>query len=98
MSEKLSRGRPATGTAKTPAQRQRAYRERVKRIAAPFVDDRAQGSTRLNMWLPTGAVSALDRMARMDGCTKAAMLNQIILEAERAITKGMSDEQIDKYY
>ena len=97
--EKPKRGRPASGTAKTPAQLQREYRERVKRIAsASTTDDRGQGSSRLNMWLPAGAVSGLGRMARMNGCTKAAMLTQIIMNAESAITSGVNNAELDDYY
>lgn len=97
--EKPKRGRPASGTAKTPAQLQREYRERVKRLAsASTTDDRGQGSTRLNMWLPAGAAAGIACMARMNGCTKAAMLTKIIMEAEKAITLSMNDEQLDEYY
>ena len=97
--EKPKRGRPASGAAKTPAQVQRAYRERVKRLAsASATTDREQGSTRLNMWLPSGAAAGIACMARMNGCTKAAMLTKIIMDAEKAITKKLNDEQLDEYY
>jgi len=57
-----------------------------------------QGSMRLNMWLPAGAAGALDRMARMSGTTKTAMLAKILTDAESAITSGMTDVQIDDYF
>jgi len=96
--EKPKRGRPATGQAKTPAQIQKAYRERVKRLAASYVKDREQGSTRLSAWLPAGAVAGIGRLARMAGCTKVALLTRLIMDAENALTAGMTDEQIDAYY
>ena len=97
--EKPKRGRPASGTAKTPAQIQREYRERVKRLAsASTTTDRGQGSSRLNMWLPAGTVSGLGRMALMNRCTKVAMLAKLITDAESAITSGMTEAELDAYY
>jgi hypothetical protein len=50
------------------------------------------------MWLPAGAASGLDRMARMSGMTKTAMLAKIITDAESVMTSGMTDEQRDDYF
>lgn len=97
--ETPKRGRPASGAAKTPAQVQQAYRKRIQRLAsASATTDREQGSSRLNMWLPAGAAAGIACMARMNGCTKAAMLAKIIMDAESAITKKMNNEQLDEYY
>ena len=65
MTDTPKRGRPVTGTAKTPAQVQKAYRMRVKRLAsASATTDREQGSTRLNMRLPSGAAAGIACMAQ----------------------------------
>ena len=97
--EKPKRGRPATGEARTPAQVQKDYRERVKRTAsASTTDDRGQGSTRLNAWLPAGAVAGLGRMAHYAGCTKVVMLTRLLIDAENAVVAEMTDAELDEYY
>ena len=97
--EKLKRGRPTTGKALTNAQRQRDYRERVQRTAsARATDDTGQGSSRLNIWLPTGAAAGIIRMARMSNTTKAAIITKLVTDAENTITHGMTNEQLDAYY
>jgi hypothetical protein len=84
MTDSKKIGRPALGDMPmTPAQRQKLYRSRMKRTAASFADDRGQGSTRIDVWLPSSAAIALKRMSIASGYTQSAMLTLIIIEADK---------------
>lgn len=74
----------------TSAERQQAYR--AKR---PFAGD--NGERRLQSWVSTATALALGRLARRAGTTPRAVLEQLILDADRAVTQGMSDDELDHY-
>ena len=74
----------------TSAERQQAYR--AKR---PFAGD--NGERRLQSWVSTATALALGRLARRAGTTQRAVLEQLILDADRAVTQGMSDDELDDY-
>ena len=63
---------------RTVAERQAAYRQR-----RPTAGE--NGERRLNMWVTTGTALALTRLARHRGVTQRAMLERLILEADRKI-------------
>jgi hypothetical protein len=66
--------------AKSPAERQAAYRARR---------NDGEGDRRLNTWIMSSADLALDRLARHYGVTRRVMLERLILEADDAILKGL---------
>ncbi|WP_186407844.1 hypothetical protein [Candidatus Accumulibacter aalborgensis] len=74
----------------TSAERQQAYR--AKR---PFAGD--NGERRLQSWVSTATALALGRLARRAGTTQRAVLEQLILDADRAVTQAMSDDELDHY-
>jgi hypothetical protein len=75
----------------TSAERQQAYR--AKR---PFAGD--NGERRLQSWVSTATALALGRLARRASTTQRAILEQLIQDADRAVTQGMSDEEFDQYF
>lgn len=75
----------------TSAERQQAYR--AKR---PFAGD--NGERRLQSWVTTATALALGRLARRAGTTQRAVLEQLILNADRVVTQGMSDDEFDHYF
>ena len=96
--EKPRRGRPLTGTAKTPAQHQSEFKARRMRNAASFAGDTGQGSTRLDVWLPTNAMNALIALSRKDRCSNAETLYRLLMDADKAVTTSMTDEELDTYH
>lgn len=75
----------------TSAARQQAYR--AKR---PFAGD--NGERRLQSWVSTATALALGRLARRASTTQRAILEQLIQDADRAVTQGMSDDEFDQYF
>lgn len=86
-------GRPATGTAKSSAERQAAYRERMKKVGS-MTDF---GKSNVNAWIGSRAKFALERLALHSGMTRADMLEQLILQADELVKKGMSFEERETY-
>lgn len=76
--------------ATSSAERQRAYRQR-----RPEAGD--NGERRLQCWLSTSAKLALDRLAGHHGTSKRAVLERLILEADKAATSDMTDKEFDAY-
>jgi hypothetical protein len=79
---KRSRGRPATGSAKSSAQRQADYRAR-KLCSADL------GCSYLQMWVDTRAKLALDRLAFHDGISAQRVLERLIIEADDKILSNL---------
>lgn len=84
-------GNPAKIMTTTSAERPQAYR--AKR---PFAGD--NGERRLPSWVTTSTALALGRLARRAGTTQRAVLEQLIQNADRAVTQGMSDDEFDHYF
>ena len=81
--------------AKTPAQRQAAYRAR-----RPYAGKDGNGERRLNLWIDTSSSLALDRLVRRYGVTKREFLEKMILEADEAILRTLDLEtpEWDRYF
>lgn len=82
------RGRPSTGKTKTPAEYQAAYRRRK-------AEQGMCGAYALNHWIDGQAKFALDRLAKHNGITISAMLEQLIINADNQILSKLelySDE------
>ncbi len=81
--------------AKTPAQRQAAYRAN-----RPFAGKEGNGERRLNLWIDTSASLALNRLAGRYCVTKREMLEKLIQEADEAIQRTLdpNDPEWDRYY
>jgi hypothetical protein len=75
----------------TSAERQQAYR--AKR---PFAGE--NGERRLQSWVTTATALALGRLARRAGTTQRTVLEQLIQDADRAVTQGMNDDEFDHYF
>ena len=65
---------------KTSAQRQAAYRSRR---------NDGDGDRRLNTWIGTSAYFALIRLARHQGLSQRAMIEQLVLTADQAILDSL---------
>jgi hypothetical protein len=80
--------------AKTAAERQREYRAR-----RPFAGPDGNGERRINTWVSTGAVLALQRLARHHGVSQREMLERLIEDADERIRKRLrSDAEWDEYF
>ena len=75
---------------KSAAERQREYRQR-----RPEAGD--NGERRLQCWISTAAKLSLERLARHQGSSKRAVLEQLLVEADKAATDGMTDLEVDTY-
>lgn len=75
-------GKPAQ--ARTAAQRQAAYRAR-----RPFAGKDGNGERRVNLWLSTGAVLRLERLARHDGVSRREVLERLLNAADACIRADM---------
>jgi hypothetical protein len=78
------RGRPATGKAKTPAQRQEKYREN-KRCSGENIKEN------INIWIESQTIRALERLAKSKKITKIEMLNLLIDQADKKAAKKASE-------
>jgi macrodomain Ter protein organizer (MatP/YcbG family) len=75
--------------AKTAADRQRAYRERHRLTDASL--------RRVEVMLPSAAHTALRCLAQHRGQTMAECIRQLVEDADRAATQGMTDAEFDQY-
>lgn len=91
---KRGRGRPVTGNAKTSAERQASYRNRVKKIGS-MTDF---GKLNINTWIDTRAKFALERLARRSGLSESAMLERLLLQADESVYRGLPEEERGSYY
>lgn len=85
---KRPRGRPRTGTAKSGAERQRAYRKQ----------SRARDRASLSVLLSVEARVSLDALARHHGCTLAEVLEPLLIaEKDKIVAQiyatGTPEEQ-----
>lgn len=71
--------------AKTPSQRQAAYR--AKRATAGD-----NGERRLDTWISTAASLALDRLAKRDRVTKREIIEQLALAANERIVASLDPD------
>jgi hypothetical protein len=71
--------------AKTPAERQKAYR--ASRATAG-----ENGERKINTWISTGAALALKRLARRYVVTQRDMLERLILEEDKKVLDGLEAE------
>lgn len=86
---KKTRGRPATGQAKSNAQRQADYRRKKRHEGGAF------GKSNLNLWISSDAKAMLDRIARHKNRTPDQVLAMLLKAEEQHIIKDMpyiSDE------
>ena len=97
-SKNTKRGRPSTGKAKSNSELQKAYRERRKRLAPAFIDDRGQGSTQLNIWLPMSISNALNRLSKHQEMSKAELISRLLVDEQKRITNGFNDKEIEDYF
>ncbi len=79
----------------TNAERQKAYRQRRK-----FEGPDNNGERQLNTWISTGASLALKRLAKIYGITEKAMIQKLILEADRATVNSLELDSLEynRYY
>lgn len=77
--------------AKTPAERQAAYRQR-------HLKDLDGSKARLNVVIDHDARLALARLAKRHGMTHAALLERLIREAQGRELAGMSADETSAYY
>ncbi|MEW6038591.1 MAG: hypothetical protein AB1648_10135 [Pseudomonadota bacterium] len=77
--------------AKTPAQRQAAYRSRRHN---------GEGIQRLNTWISTPAFCALQRLVRHHGLSQRALIEQILfrIDDEAIRTLEMGTPEWDRYF
>jgi hypothetical protein len=68
---------------KTSAERQAAYRSRR---------NDGDGDHRLNTWISTSAYFALARLARHQGLSRRAVLEQLVIAADQAILDSLEFE------
>jgi hypothetical protein len=83
------RGRPTTGKAKTPAERQATYRDN-KKYSGNIEEN-------LNIWIESQTIRALDRLAKNKKITRSEMLKKLInkedeKESKKAALAGKWEE------
>lgn len=89
------RGRPATGQAKTPAQRMQERRQRMKHGET---GDRDRGGEReITLTLTFSALNALRRLSKRDGVTQKAFINTLLLDTENKLLQGFDDAELEQY-
>jgi hypothetical protein len=76
--------------AKTAAERQRDYRAN-----RPFASE--NGEHRLDLWVTTSTNASLKRLAKHNGITQRAMLEQLIQVADKRVQAKLSDDELDVY-
>ncbi|MDD2760900.1 MAG: hypothetical protein PHH11_11470 [Methylomonas sp.] len=83
-------GRPSSANPKTAAQRMAESRRRRTCW---------EGERRLDLWLSTDALFALERLLEHSpDFTRQSLLEKLILEHEKSLTASMSREQISAYF
>lgn len=75
-------------SSKTNRQRQAEYRARRAEAGE-------NGERRLNTWLPTGAMLALNRLARRYGVTQRETLVQLITTADKSILDELEPDSTE---
>ena len=85
------RSRPATGKAKTPAQRQSAYR--IRKESGGDQDQR-----NLNIWIKSSSISALDRLAKNEKITRVEMLEKLVSKADAKCAKNAAESGKLEYW
>ncbi len=90
---KRGRGRPATGTAQTNADRQRAYRARKSQ---QWRDDLHS----INLTLESDANFALDRLAKYHGVSVSAVVAKLAKDAQDSLLSTMKydSEEYEDYF
>lgn len=76
--------------AMTNAERQARYRKNRQ-----FAGE--NGERQLNTWLSTGAYLALARLAKHYGVTKREMLERLISDKHKKVTRNMTDEEFSNF-
>ena len=78
--------------ATTSAERQAKYRKACR-------DRGENGERRINMWVSTGALLALRRLAKRNGVSRRQMLERLIVEVDEQILNrlDMSLEEWNEY-
>jgi hypothetical protein len=76
--------------AKTPAERQKEYRDK-----RPFAGANGDGERRVTAWVSTRAALALDRLAIRYGVTKREMLERLIINEEEKFLKTITLDSQD---
>ena len=85
---------------RSASERQAAFRARAMRgeggiaLRAP---DPGQGARRVDLFLPTGAVLALRRLARHKGMSQAQVLADLIGQTVKRVTRDMTPGQFDEF-
>lgn len=69
--------------AKTATERQARYRASR---------NEGDGDYRLNTWISTSASLALARLARHEGVTKRALLERLVIEADRCVLNSLEPD------
>lgn len=77
--------------AKTPAERQAAYRQK-------HLQDIEGNKSRLNLVIGHSAKLALTRLAKRYGVTQTELLERLILEEQTRALENMSAEESSDYY
>ncbi|CAD6875861.1 hypothetical protein [Methylomonas fluvii] len=96
VAEPKRRGRPATGKAKTAAQRQADYRNR--KTWRGGTDN--CGHHHLDTWIESSAMFALDRLAALDGIKRGEVLKKLLLQADDKIQAalGIGSDDWQRYW
>lgn len=85
---------------KTSAERQAAWRERVRAglsgIAADVGDH--EGARRLDLFLPVRSALSLARLARYGNETQSSVLVRLIDKQEQKVLKGMTEAEVEAYH
>ena len=76
--------------AKTNAERQAAYRRRKMHSD--------EGLFRIDIQCGTHMKMTLERLASYYGVSQKAVLNTLLLDAEKRLVKGLTDAEADEYY
>ena len=76
--------------AKSNAERQKAYRAGRARAGD-------NGELRINTFVSRSAASNLKRLAKHYGVTQRAMLEQLIHDADKAVSGPMDDAEFERY-
>jgi hypothetical protein len=77
--------------AKTPAERQAAYRQK-------HLHDLEGNKARLNLVIEHSAKLALNRLANRYGVTQTELLERLILDEQKRTLETMSAEESSAYY
>ncbi len=84
----------------TASDRQAAFRARSrvgKGGIALTTDDPGQGAHRVDLFLPTGAVLALRRLARHKGASQALVMADLITKADERVIKNLDEVAVNDY-